>query len=258
MVTLAPHAAELVAAAGGSHALAGVIRGTDHPTVAHQLPQVGDAWHIDRERLVQLKPDLIVAWLPDAVAPLRPLLEQLSIPVFVSAPTRAMQIPDQIEALGKLLGTETEARRQASRWRADWQALVDSTPSSPAVTVFLEVGRHPLYTLNRDDIANDVVQACGGKNVFADLPVVAPQVSLEAVLAAQPDIIVAAAAPGGDTAAAVRQFWQPLAPVLPAARDPVLIDPDTLFRPGPRLIEGAQQVCAALRGWHAANRTGPG
>ena len=247
VISLAPHATELIAAAGGQDTLVGVIRDSDYPPVVRLVPQVGDAWQIDRERVIALQPDLIVAWLEPAVAALQPMLQTLGIPVFFSAPTRLAQVPEQIEALGELLGTLSPARRAATAWRQRLDTLRRDQAGQPVRTVFIEVGRAPLYTLNQQHIVNDIVTTCGAHNVFAQAPVVAPPVSVEAVVNARPDLIVVAAKPTPANQRAADEYWQRYATALPAAARPVLIDPDLLVRPGPRLLEGAAQLCQAVR-----------
>jgi len=247
VVTLAPHATELLATAGGLSHLVGAIRDDDQAPADDSRPAVGDAFRIDPERLAALQPDLVVGWLESPLHTLQSVLETLDIPVFISAPRRLDEIPGQIEALGTLLGTTDVARHAAEQWRQRLERLrISQAERQPLLDVFLEIGHDPLYTLNRDHVIDEVLTLCGARNVFANAPVVAPQVELEDLLRRRPDVILVTRRPEPAARQAARHIWRRLAPALPAAADPLLIDPDWLVRPGPRLLDGAEALCREL------------
>jgi len=231
-VALAPHAAELVYAAGAGARLAGTVRGTDYPPAARALPSVGDGTRPSAEAVAALRPDLIVAWQPAAVAPLANFLAAHGIPVYYSDPSRLDAIPDAIASLGALFGTGAAARAEADRLRGRLRTLGDRYRDRAPVRVFIQAGAAPLYTLNGRNAVSDAVALCGGVNVFAGLPLAAPQVGMEAVLAAAPRAVVS----GGPAAPAL----------LAAGLRPVVVDPDLLYRAGPRLVDAAQALCEAL------------
>ncbi|MCK9511103.1 MAG: helical backbone metal receptor [Pigmentiphaga sp.] len=247
VVTLAPHATELLAAAGGLGQLVGAIRDDDQAPTEDGRPSVGDAFRIDPERLAALQPDLIVGWLESPLHMLQSVLETLDIPVFISAPRRLDEIPGQIEALGVLMGTTDVAHHAAAQWRQRLERLrISQAERQPLLDVFLEIGHDPLYTLNRDHVIDEVLTLCGARNVFANAPLVAPQVELEDLLRRRPDVILVTRRPEPAARQAARHTWRRLAPALPAAADPLLIDPDWLVRPGPRLLDGAEALCREL------------
>lgn len=247
VVALAPHVTEMIAAAGGLDTLVGVIRDSDFPPMVKLVPQVGSAAQVDIERLITLEPDLVVGWQESLLQPAQRLLRQSDIAVYYSAPTRLEQIPEQIESLGALLGTPSPAKRAATEWRKELARLQErSQQHSRPLNVFIEVGRTPLYTLNQQHIVTQAIETCGGRNVFADAPTIAPVVGVEAVLTSQPDLIIVAERPTSSNRRAAYDFWQRFAEALPAAQQPILIDPDLLVRPGPRLLEGLKQICNAV------------
>ncbi len=245
VITLAPHATELVYAAGAGAAMAGTVKGSDFPEAARQLPSIGDGAQPNAERVAILQPDLVIAWLPGATDPLMPKLQALGVPVFYSDPRTLAAIPDEIETLGRLFGTEAAAAKEADSLRARLARLAERYQDRTPVRVFIQAGRDPLYTLNKRSIVNDAIRLCGGVNLFADATVTAPQVSLESVLGARPDAVVAGVS-GIEDLRATAAAWT--ASRLPAALAGHVygVDADILYRPGPRLIDATEALCQAL------------
>ncbi|WP_445658070.1 cobalamin-binding protein [Achromobacter sp. NCFB-sbj8-Ac1-l] len=244
-ITLAPHATELVYAAGAGPYLIATIRGSDYPPAARQLPVIGDGTQPDPERVASVRPDLVIAWQPSAAAPLVPVMDKLGVPVYYSDPQTLAAIPDAIERFGVLFGTEATAGPAARALRDRLDALAARYASRPPVRVFVQAGLDPIYTLNHASIVSDALRLCGGVNVFAQAPVVAPQVGLENVLAARPDAVLAGVSTPADTARNLAA-WRAMG--LPAAQAGHVygIDADALYRPGPRLVDAAEQLCADL------------
>ncbi|ADP13865.1 periplasmic binding family protein 1 [Achromobacter xylosoxidans A8] len=244
-VTLAPHATELVFAAGAGDRIAATIRGSDYPPAARQLPVIGDGTQPDPERVAAVRPDLLIAWQPAAAAPLARVMDKLGVPVFYSDPQTLAAIPDAVERMGTLFGTEAQARPAAQALRARLDALAARYAGRRPVRVFVQAGLDPIYTLNNSSIVSDALRVCGGVNVFGQAPVVAPQVTLESVLAARPEAVLAGISRPQDAARNLAA-WQALG--LPAARLGHVygVDADALYRPGPRLIDAAETICADL------------
>ncbi|MFN7086097.1 MAG: cobalamin-binding protein [Burkholderiales bacterium] len=241
IVTLAPHLAEIVSAAGAGGKLAGVARFSDFPEAASRLPQVGDSSRVDLERIVALKPDLILAWQSGNQAADIARLERLGFPVFVTEAARLDDIPRLLRAAGALAGTLPEAERAAQKFMNKINALKNKYDARPPLRVFYEVWHRPLITVNGRHMISDVIRLCGGRNVFADAAGLTPVVSEEAVLAARPDVVV-----GGGSAARFAAQWR--ASAAPALRGlPVFhIDPDIMQRSTPRIVEGARLLCERL------------
>ncbi|MFY3197617.1 cobalamin-binding protein [Achromobacter xylosoxidans] len=249
-VTLAPHATELVYAAGAGAYLVATIRGSDYPPAARALPVIGDGTQPDPERVAAARPDLVIAWQPSAAAPLARVMDKLGVPLYYSDPQTLAAIPDAVERLGVLFGTEARAAPAAQALRARLDALAARYAGRAPVRVFVQAGLDPIYTLNHASIVSDALRLCGGVNVFEQAPVVAPQVGLESVLAARPDAVLAGVSAPADTARNLAA-WRAMG--LPAALAGHVygIDADALYRPGPRLIDAAEQLCADLDGLRA-------
>ncbi|RSE97307.1 ABC transporter substrate-binding protein [Achromobacter aegrifaciens] len=244
-VTLAPHATELVFAAGAGDRLIATIRGSDYPPAARQLPVIGDGTQPDPERVAAVRPDLLIAWQPAAAAPRARVMDKLGVPVFYSDPQTLAAIPDAVERMGALFGTEAQARPAAQALRARLDALAARYAGRRPVRVFVQAGLDPIYTLNDSSIVSDALRVCGGVNVFGPAPAVAPPATRERVRAARPAAVRAGPSRPEDGARNLAA-WQALG--LPAARLGRVygVDADALYRPGPRLIDAAEAICADL------------
>ncbi|PMS34421.1 cobalamin-binding protein [Paraburkholderia rhynchosiae] len=249
VISLAPHVTELLYAAGGGAKIVGAVSYSDYPPEAKQLPRVGDNKALDLERIVALKPDLIVVWRHGNAQRQLDRLRDLHIPLFFSEPHRLDDVAVSLTKLGQLLGTSATAERAAAAYRQDIASLRAQYAKRQAVSVFYQVWDQPLMTLNGEHMVNDVIELCGGRNVFAKLQPVVPTVSTEAVLAANPEAIVTAA-PGAtkpDTALPQLGAWRAWPRLSAVANNNLFaIDGDLINRPAPRIAQGAKQLCEDL------------
>lgn len=245
IVSLAPHATEILFAAGAGDRMVGVVGYSDYPPAARSLPQVGSYRALDVEAIAALRPDLVVAWQSGNPPGQLEQLRKLGLTLFLSEPRHLPDIPDDMERLGVLAGVPGPARTAADRWRAGYRALARRYAGRPPVRVFYEIWNRPLMTVNDRQIISDVLHLCGGQNVFGALPALAPAVSTEAVLAADPEAIIAAGS-GGKRPPWLDDWlaWPRLAAV--ARHNLFVVDADLVNRAGPRLLAGARQVCEAL------------
>ena len=190
IIAMAPHVTELLYAAGGGDRIVGAVTFSDFPEAAKKLPRIGTNRQIDMERVIAMKPDLIVAWMHGSSERQIDTLRQLGIPIFHSEPVKLESIADSLLRLGQLMGTEATAQPAAAEIRKQFAALTKQYASRAPVRVFYQVWDKPLYTLNSTSIVSDAIRTCGGVNIFADLKVTAPVVSIEAVLQADPEAIL--------------------------------------------------------------------
>lgn len=233
VVSLAPHLTELLYAAGAGAKVVGAVDYSDFPPAALALPRVGSDAQINIEAVLALQPDLIVAW-PNAGS-IRAIdrLAQLGLPVFRSEPRELEDIATTMERLGVLSGSVADATRAARAFRARRAELEKRYAARPKLRVFYQVWDRPLLTVNGMHVISKVIALCGGKNVFAHLPLIAPEVDAEAVLGAKPDVILTS----NQDAKPPRWLREAPLAVVPA---------DLLQRHTPRLLDGAQHVCRAL------------
>ena len=243
VVALAPHVTELLFAAGGAEKIVGAVTYSDYPEAAKQIPRVGDNRQVDMERLLAMKPDLLVIWRHGSSERQIEQLRQLGIPMYHSEPKKLDQIADNLEKLGKLMGTESTANAAAKELRQKLGALRAQFSARPPVRTFYQVWDKPLYTLNGEHIVSDALKACGGQNIFADQKVTAPVVSVEAVLEADPEAIFGTAEKdyGGVN------LWRPYKMLKATRQDNLFtIQGDLLNRAGPRMVAGTAVLCETL------------
>jgi iron complex transport system substrate-binding protein len=246
IVALAPSLAELAFAAGAGGRLVGVARFSDFPPAARAIPQIGDAARVDFERVAAAKPDLILAWKSGNAAADVGKLERLGYPAFVSEAARLADIPRLLRAIGALAGTLPAAGAAAAEFEREIGALRSRYANARKVRVFYLIWHRPLLTVNGAHSISDVIALCGGENVFADVSQLTPNVSLEAVIAAKPEVIMGGGSAGGGQSFSVQWRETAVEPLrgLPA----YYINPDHIQRQTPRIVEGAKAVCSALDG----------
>lgn len=249
VISLAPHVTELLYAAGGGAKVVGAVSYSDFPPEAKQLPRVGDNKALDLERIVALKPDLIVVWRHGNAQRQLDRLREMHIPLFFSEPHHLDDVAVSLTKLGQLLGTSPAADAAAAAYRQDIVKLRSRYANRPPVSVFYQVWDQPLMTLNGAHMVSDVIALCGGRNVFAQLEPLVPTVSTEAVLAANPEAIVTAA-PGAtqpDTTLPQLGQWRAWPSLTAVANNNLFaIDGDLINRPAPRIAQGARQLCEDL------------
>lgn len=244
ILSLSPHGTELLFDAGAGAKIVGTVEHSDYPAAAGAIPRVGTYVEFDMERILALHPDLAVVWA-SGNGNVAERLAALGIPVYVTEPRQPEDIPAAIERLGRLAGTPAQADATARRFRARLQELRARYGTRPPVTLFYQAWRAPLFTLGGPHLFSRVAELCGGRNVFAGLDTLAPPVDVEAVLAANPEAIVASGM--GEERPDWLDDWKRW-PQLRAVRDHHLffIPPDLLQRPTPRLLDGAEQLCRDL------------
>jgi iron complex transport system substrate-binding protein len=245
VISLGPHLTELVYAAGGGESMVGAIRFSDFPEAAKSLPIVGDAHAIDFERIVQLKPDLVLVWASGLNERHKARLRSLGLAVYESEIRHAQGVADTLRRLGVLLGRTATAEAAARRFEAQWRALEQRHRGKAPVRVFWQLWHEPLMTINREHLISEALRACGGINVFADLPLLTPSVSWEAAVTANPELI----ATSGRREDAARDFapWRRFATVGAVKHQRYAsIDGDLIGRMGPRFVDGAAALCEAI------------
>ncbi len=245
IVSLAPSVTELVYAAGAGKRLVGVSAYSNWPAAARKLPRVGDAFRIDLERIAALRPDLVIGWASGTPPSERNALERLDLTLMLVAPHRLGDIAGAIRRIGRLAGTESVARRAAAAFLAQRARLARTYSHRRALSVFYELSDNPLYTVGGRQIISQVLQLCGGRNVFYDLGKLAPVVTRASVLARKPQVILVGSYRGAKRALRAWTRW----PWLPAVRHGNLfvVPGEILGRATPRILEGALAVCRDLQ-----------
>lgn len=245
IVSLAPHATESLYAAGAGDKLIGAVDYSDYPPAAKKLAGVGGYSRFDLEAVVALKPDLVIAWQSGNNMAQVDKLRMLGLTVYVSQPNRMEDIAGQLERLGQLAGSETVANAAAADFRKRLETLQRSNASKPKVRVFYQIWKAPLMTVGGPQIISDAIRLCGGDNVFGNLGQMAPTVNIEAVLEADPEAIVATGM--GDARPEWLHDWDKWTRMTAVKRGNLFhINPDIMQRHTPRILDGAEKLCAHL------------
>ena len=245
IVTLAPHATEMLYAAGAGEWLIGTVDYSDFPPAAKKVPRVGSYDRFDLEAISALKPDLVIAWETGNPAAPVEKIRALGLTVYASQPNRMEDVAGQLERLGQLAGSEAVANQAAERFRQRLAGLRAANADKPKVRVFYQIWKAPLMTVGGPQIITSAIELCGGENVFGKLTQMAPTVSVEAVLEADPEAIVATGM--GDARPEWLDDWNKWTRMTAVKRGNLFhIHPDLMQRHTPRILDGAEQLCALL------------
>ncbi|WP_127957142.1 vitamin B12 ABC transporter substrate-binding protein BtuF [Serratia microhaemolytica] len=239
VISLAPHITELAYAAGLGERLIAVSAHSDYPPAAQQLEVVASWQGIKLERIVALKPDLILAWRGGNPQKTLDQLASLGITIFYLDIKNIDDIAQSLDRLAQYSPHPEQAQQAAQQFRQQIDELTRRYANSALRRVFLQFGTQPLLTSSAGSVQNQVLALCGAANIFADSRVPWPQVSREQVLLRHPEAIVIAG--GEQQIANVRAFWAPQLTV------PVIaLHEDWFNRAGPRIILAAQSLCRQL------------
>ena len=242
IISLAPNITDTLYAAGAGSFVVGTSRFSEHPDAARRIPVVGDATMLDLERIVALRPDVILVWKSGTPAAQVEKLARLGIPIYYAETTRLADIPMATRRFGQLAGTAPVANANANAFVQALDGLRRSYAGKKRVTVFFQIWDRPLMTVGRAQMISDALDLCGGQNIFDDLSQAAPTVGREAVLARRPDVVMTAGGNGDSLDA-----WAHAAS-LPAARNGnvMVIDAPTLALPSPSILPSVRTLCMKL------------
>ncbi len=252
IVSLAPFLTDMVVLLEAETRLVGVLDDQSLPDELDGVPRVGAHQSLSVERIVALRPDLVLAWTSGNSPELLARLESLDISVQRFDPQTLQAIERMTFELGDLLGERERAQALGRAYRAQLASSL-RRPLNEQPGVFVQLWREPIFTVAGDQLLSDALRHCGARNVFASLPGLAPQISIEAVLAAKPDVILALAEKRGQAAGWLEQWFA--YPQLPAVRHGRLhaLQSDALVRPTPAIAHGIAELCDLL----AADRAQP-
>ena len=236
VVSLAPSLSEIVMELGAADLLVGVLDGGERPVALAQVPSVGRYGQLDMERLLSLKPDLILLW-PGSVGPAqREQLQRLNIPVYIAEPHNLEQLTVQVQAIAARLGRADAGQQLAAQLRQRLTELRRRYRRAEPLRVFYQVWNSPLYTVGGGQIISDALTVCGARNVFDDLNLPAPQVSIESVLQRNPEMILV-------SDQAQMDAWK----AWPTMAERVRQVPDKgLERPSGQMLEALGRLCRVI------------
>ena len=245
IISLTPHITEILFSAGAGSKIIATVAYSDYPQAAKKIPRVSGYPSMDIERIVSLKPDLVVVWASGNNKEQVEKLMELGLTVFISEPRQVDDIYKTIRRFGKLAGTNNIAEKSAENFINHYKYLKEKYSNKEKVKVFYQFWNKPLMTINGQHIISDIINLCGGTNVFSNLNSLTPIISIEAVIASQTDVIVVGS--NNEKKSKWLSEWKPWLHLAAVKKDHLYyIDPDLLNRMGPRILSGADKLCELL------------
>jgi iron complex transport system substrate-binding protein len=243
-------------AVGAAPCLVGTIAHSDEPKEAASIPVIGDAETLDFERLLALRPTVVVVAV-DVVQRVRiDRIRTLGIPIYEVHVTSLAQMPESLRRLGALTATEAVARERATAYARQLDAIAARYRSRAPLRVLYQIWDRPIYTIGGQHVITDALRLCGAVNVFADLSTAAPAVTREAVVLRNPDLILVSAPP--QSAAEWTTEWQHF-PALNAVRSGKVLPfaDERMDRMGPSVIDATASLCELIDQARAAPAVAP-
>lgn len=246
VISLAPHLTEMMFFLNQERSLLARDFSSDFPEASKSITDIGNASSLNIEAILALKPDLILAWQSGNKQKQMKQLQNLGIPVFYSEPRKLKDIPSNLNRISILLGALN--RNEANIQKLE-QALekTNTRNNGEKIKVFYQVWQEPLMSLNGEHLVSQIIRFCGGENIFSSQSILAPQVSVEAVIKNNPDLIIF-----GEENIQALDFWKKWPEIKAVKNERLLpINPDILVRPGPRVVQGIEQICATIDSMNA-------
>ena len=196
VVLLGPNLVESIYAIDAAHTVVAVADHSDYPPEARAIPRVASHNTINYEKILALAPDLVVVWASGFGVEKIQKLRDLGLTVFASEPQRLADVEHLLRTLGQLTGHSGSANQAALDYVRGLEELTQRYQYQRPVRVFYQIWHQPMQTLNDKHIVNDVITLCGGINIFAKQREIAPKVSVEAVIALDPELIITGVSDG--------------------------------------------------------------
>ena len=251
IVSLSPNLTEVLFHLGVGDKIVGVDEYSVYPPVAQEIPRVNNHAAANFELILELKPDLVVAWQSGNGMQMIGRLRELGLKVFAVETEKIDAIPPLYRRLGELLGIAAQAEVLASEFSDQINALSETYRGRQPVAVFYQIWSDPLMTLNGQHLVSDVIRLCGGRNIFHDAVPIAPSVGIEGVIAADPEVIVSSGKLADlDRLRSQWLRWSGISAV--ANRHLYLVPPDLMQRQSPRLLKGIEYLCDYLQNARAS------
>jgi iron complex transport system substrate-binding protein len=245
IVSLAPNLTEIVYIVGAGDRLVGDTEYCDYPQEAKGVAKIGDTMHPSIERIIALKPHVVLVSTASQLEAFTKQLDEQKIAVYVTNPRSLDEVFHSIETLGDLFGHHDGAAGIVADLRRRTDAVEVATRAVKPIKTFYQVSNEPLYTIGRESYLTDMVRRAGGVSVTADVPTAFPRFSDEAALAARPEAIIL---PTGGSMGTANSTVATALKQSPAALNNRIykINEDHLQRPGPRLVDGLEEMARAL------------
>ena len=242
IISLSPNTTEILFHIGAGEKIVGADEYSNYPQAANKIVRVNNHAAANYELILSLKPDVVIAWQSGNGEKIISRIRELNIPVFVVETSSLEDIPNLYRRLGQLSGRDSQANIQAENFSKRLNQLRTTYSSREQIRLFYQIWNEPLMTLNGDHMVTDMIELCGGVNVFADAAALVPYVNIESVVAANPHIIIS----GGNnkTDLLASGFWRKWTGISAVKHQHLYAIPsDLLQRHSDRILEGTGLMC---------------
>ena len=246
IISLAPNLTEVLFYVGAGEQIVGADEYSNYPEQAKAIIRVNNHAVANYELILSLEPDLIVAWESGNGEQIIGRIRELGLPLFVLETRKMDAIPNLFSRLGRLTGHDEIAEQKALEFTQRLEGLREAYRDQPAVRTFYQIWNDPFITLNGDHLVSDVIELCGGINVFGESIPLVPYVNIEAIMAADPQVIIASGSTmNNEQWRDSWKDWQGISAVTNG--DIYLIPPDLMQRHSSRILDGAEYMCDFLQ-----------
>jgi iron complex transport system substrate-binding protein len=253
IVSLMPHATELLFEVGAGDKIVGAVQYSDYPQAAKKIPRVGGYSALNIEAIVALQPDILIAWPEGNRNRELDRLKALGLPILVSDPREFKDIANALKIYGRITGNDEQAHKALTAFNTKLEFLRKQYSKQEKVSVFYQVWNAPLMTQNGNTFISRAIETCGGVNIFADLPMTNPQVSIESILVQDPQVIVASGM--GQARPEWLDDWRQYKTLQAVQKNQLFhILPELFQRPTSRFLLGTEQLCEAMQLARIGNR----
>ena len=252
IISLAPNLTEVLFFVGAGEQIVGADEYSNYPEAAKDIIRVNNHAAANYELILSLKPDLVVAWESGNGEQIIGRIRELGLPIFVLETRKMDIIPDLFSRLGRLTGHDETAKKRAENFTQRLDGLRKTYSNQPIVRAFYQIWNDPFITLNGEHLVSDVIELCGGVNVFGEAIPLVPYVNIEAIMAADPEVIIASGS--SDSNEQWRDSWKDWQGISAVTSGNIyLIPPDLMQRHSSRILEGAEYMCEFLQRARTAN-----
>ena len=218
------------------------VEHSDHPPAAQKIPRLGDAFSLSIEAIIDLSPDLILAWSTGGNHRTLARLREMGYVVYLNEARSLEAIGRAAAQLGALVGEAETGLQLEADYLKQLSVIRTSAKSEPAPRIFFQIADEQLYTVNGDHLIGQAISACGGRNIFDELDLAVPMVSLESVLDANPDLIMVAS-PYEGFVTRWSETWHRL-----GWQGRIrYINASLVTRPGLRMLKGIKSMCNSMK-----------
>lgn len=245
IVALAPHIVEMLFDIGAGDEIVGTVDFADFPKAALKIPRIGGYHGIQIEKILALKPDLVIVWKSGNKISDIEQMEKMGLNIIYSQPHKIEDVAQELRKLGKITNHEIQAEAVANRYAHKLKTLRQQYDNIAPMKVFYQLWPEPMRTVNKETLINQLIEVCQGENVFASNPTPYPQIGIENVIVAQPEIIILPDEKSNQEQPIID--WHKW-PEIPAAKHNrfIRVNADLMHRFSTRMLEGIEDMCEKI------------